>query len=163
MEDDLAIYDPYFFQKIHWLSERHGPSYAFLPHRCEFVSGKGDVILSGDPDGGRPDLFWDTGEELICRWTFGEVSFYRATNPHSGCWFLSQKQAIGLREYWEMKNWKADFQLSGPLEQAGSGILLPAFKVMKPKPKDYRFLMIRHQDTLWKRHPMEDGSPLRER
>ena len=24
--------------------------------------GKGDVILSGDPDGGRPDLFWDTGE-----------------------------------------------------------------------------------------------------
>ena len=77
MEDDLAIYDPYFFQKIHWLSERNGPSYAFLPHRCEFVSGKGDVILSGDPDGGRPDLFWDTGEELICRWTLVS-KFYRA-------------------------------------------------------------------------------------
>ena len=29
----------------------------FLPHRCECIDGLGDVILSGDPDGGRPDLF----------------------------------------------------------------------------------------------------------
>ena len=157
MEDDLSIYDKDFFQKLKWLTKKENPVYAFLPHRCEYIQGKGDVILSGDPDGGRRDLFWDTGEEIDIEWPLGKINFYRATNPHSGCWFLSQTQALALTEYWRRRNWKSSFQLSGPLEQAGSGILLPVFKIMKPNPKDYRFLMIRHEDTLWKRHPLENG------
>jgi len=61
--------------------------------------------------------------------------------------------------YWQQRNWKADFQLSGPLEQAGSGILLPILKLMKPIPQHYRFLMVRHQDELWRRHPFEEFRP----
>ena len=115
------------------------------------------MILSGDPDGGRRDLFWDTGESIDIEWPLGNINFYRATNPHSGCWFLSQAQALALTEYWRRREWKSSFQLSGPLEQAGSGILLPVFKIMKTNPKDYRFLMIKHEDSLWKRHPLESG------
>ena len=158
IEDDLAIQSRDFFQKILWLIKEFGPKYAFLPHRCEHISGLGDVILSGDPDGGRPDLFWDTGETLSVNWPLGKTLFYRATNPHSGCWFLSQEQAVALCHYWSRSNWISSFELSGPLEQAASGLLLPVFHIMKPDPDNYRFLMIHHHDSLWERHLKEDGS-----
>lgn len=155
IEDDLLIEDPEFFAKLRYLHGIVPRDYALIPHRCEHIHGKGDVIMSGDPDGGRPDLFWDTGEQLKIRWPTGDKTFYRATNPHSGCYFLSQEQARLVCSYWESRSWKSDFCLSGPLEQAASGLLLPVLKLMKPIPSDYRFLMIRHQDELWKRHPFE--------
>ncbi len=155
MEDDILIEDKEFFAKIEKLVEITGGEYAFLPHRCEKIPSEGDVILSGDPDGGRPDLFWDTGETIQITWPLGKRSFYRATNPHSGCYFLMQEQAKKVRDYWHENKWNATFQLSGPLEQAGSGILLPVLKLMKPIPSDYRFLSVLHQDELWKRHPKE--------
>lgn len=157
MEDDIAIHDREFFSKIQYLdSHTEFGEYAFLPHRCENIDGLGDVILSGDPDGGRPDLFWDTGEKLEFPWAIGRKRFYRATNPHSGCYFLTKRQARLVRSYWERCNWIPEFELSGPLEQAGSGLLLPVLKVMKPIPEQYRFLMVHHQDKLWKRHEFEN-------
>ncbi|MCB4406949.1 hypothetical protein [Synechococcus sp. MU1642] len=158
MEDDLLLSDPEFFAKILYLDRCSDGGYAFLPHRCEQIPGQGDVILSGDPDGGRPDLFWDTGEMLSIPWPLGERHFYRATNPHSGCYFLSSRQAVKVLKYWTDHEWIAPFQLSGPLEQAGSGMLLPVLKIMKPIPAHFRFLMVRHQDQLWQRHAFERGA-----
>jgi hypothetical protein len=155
MEDDLLIEDIHFFEKLRYLHRIVPDIYAFLPHRCEHIPGKGDVILSGDPDGGRKDLFWDTGETIQVEWPTTNRYFYRATNPHSGCFFLSQKQALSVRAFWEKRQWRSNFVLSGPLEQAGSGLLLPVLKLMKPVVEHYRFLMIRHQDELWKRHAFE--------
>ena len=156
IEDDIAIHDRELFSKILFLdSQTAFGEYAFLPHRCEHIMGRGDVILSGDPDGGRPGLFWDTGETIELSWPLGNKQFYRATNPHSGCYFLSKRQAKIVRNYWQQRNWIAEFQLSGPLEQAGSGLLLPVLKVMKPSPEHYRFLMVHHQDSLWRRHRFE--------
>ena len=159
MEDDIAIHDRDFFRKLLYLEScQNGEPYAFLPHRCECIDGNGDVILSGDPDGGRPDLFWDTGEQIEIPWPLGVKKFYRATNPHSGCYFLSRQKAGLVRDYWQQQNWVANFQLSGPLEQAGSGLLLPILKIMKPIPNHYRFLMVHHQDNLWKRHAFENNT-----
>lgn len=155
LEDDLMIEDREFFHKILWLNSQTDDSYAFLPHRCEWAPGYGDVILSGDPDGGRPDLFWDTGEAISIKWPLGIKKFYRATNPHSGCYFLSSAQAVRLYDWWDSKKWISPFMLSGPLEMASSGLLLPAMKVMKTIPKYYRFLMVYHQDNLWENHPFE--------
>ena len=155
MEDDLLLSDPEFFAKILYLDRYSDGNYAFLPHRCEHIPGQGDVILSGDPDGGRPDLFWDTGEMLNIPWPLGQRRFYRATNPHSGCYFLSRRQAGKVLKYWTDHEWIAPFQLSGPLEQAGSGMLLPVLKIMKPVPAHFRFLMVHHQDQLWQRHSFE--------
>ena len=155
MEDDLLIEDSDFFQKLHYLHTNTPAEYCLLPHRCEHIPEQGDVILSGDPDGGRPDLFWDTGEKIGIPWPTGMKMFYRATNPHSGCYFLSKDKALSVFNYWKDRNWLSPFQLSGPLEQAGSGLLLPVLKLMKPMPHHYRFLMVRHQDELWKRHAFE--------
>ena len=155
MEDDLVLSDPEFFAKILYLDRCSDGSHIFLPHRCEHIPGQGDVILSGDPDGGRPDLFWDTREMISIPWPLGERHFYRATNPHSGCYFLSRRQAGKVLKYWTDNTWIAPFHLSGPLEQAGSGMLLPVLKSMKPIPAPFRFLMVHHQDQLWQRHPFE--------
>jgi len=158
IEDDLLIEDPEFFHKIFYLVNATGGDYAFLPHRCERIPDQGEVILSGDPDDGaerRSELFWNTGEELHFAWPLGGRRFYRAINPHSGCYFLTREQGMRVKEYWDARNWIAPFQLSGPLEQAGSGILLPVLKLMKPVPEHHRFLMIHHQDQLWSRHPFE--------
>ena len=75
MEDDLLISDPEFFAKIEYLVAITSSKYAFMPHRCEHIPGQGDVILSGDPDGGRPDLFWDTGEMLTFLGPWGNGAF----------------------------------------------------------------------------------------
>ena len=155
IEDDLLLTDPEFFAKILYLDSCSDGRYAFLPHRCEHIPAKGDVILSGDPDGGRPDLFWDTGETLSIPWPLGKRRFYRATNPHSGCYFLSRRQALKVKDFWLQRNWCPDWNLSGPLEQACSGMLLPVMRLMKPIPEHYRFLMVRHQDSLWRRHHFE--------
>ena len=155
MEDDLLLSDPEFFAKILYLDHCSDGRYAFLPHRCEHIPGQGDVILSGDPDGGRPDLFWDTGEVLSIPWPLGERRFYRATNPHSGCFFLTRRQAQFTRDFWIQQQWTSAWNLSGPLEQASSGMLLPVMRVMKPFPEHYRFLMVRHLDSLWERHRFE--------
>jgi len=157
IEDDILIQDPEFFPKITYLVEQTNDNYAFIPHRCEHIPGKGDVILSGDPDGGRPDLFWDTGEKLTIPWPLGARTFYRATNPHSGCYFLTHSQAKKVRDFWASKNWNLSWKLAGPLEHAASGMLLPVMKVMKPIPNHYRFLMVRHQDSLWQRHAFESN------
>ena len=34
-------------------------------------------------------------------------------------------------------------------------MLLPVLRVMKPIAEHYRFLTVRHQDSLWKRHRLE--------
>ena len=155
MEDDIVIEDRDFFNKIIYLDKNTNGDIAFMPHRCENIPGKGEVILSGDPEGGRPDLFWDTGERINIKWPLGDKQFYRATNPHSGCYFLTRRQALTVRNYWMARNWIAEYELSGPLEQAGSGLLLPILKIMKPIPSQYRFLMVHHLDELWKRHPFK--------
>ena len=135
MEDDISIEDEYFFEKLKCIHNDIPKEYAIIPHRCEKIENIGEVILSGDPDGGRPDLFWDTGEKLAYKWPTGTITFYRATNPHSGCFFLSKEQAKIVRDHWEEQEWKSSFQLSGPLEQAASGRLLSILKVMKPVPE----------------------------
>jgi len=156
IEDDIAIEDRDFFYKIKYFVENYGSEFVFLPHRCEEINNSGEVILSGDPDGGREDLFWDTKECITTKWSEQEYKFYRATNPHSGCYFITRDQALIAKRYWNEKNWMPDIILCGPLEQAASGMLIKSFKIMKPIPEDYRILMVKHTDELWKRHPFEN-------
>ncbi|ABB25096.1 hypothetical protein Syncc9902_0121 [Synechococcus sp. CC9902] len=155
IEDDILIEDGEFFNKIRFFLKSLDKEYVVLPHRCEYIKNKGDVILSGDPDGGRPDLFWDTKEKININWPTGQKTIYRATNPHSGCFFIGSEQAEILYEYWSRKNWKSKYQLSGPLEHAASGRIIMNFKIFKTVPEDYRFFMVRHQDELWKNHEFE--------
>ena len=156
MEDDIAIEDIDFFHKLNCIYKSIPDEYVLMPHRHEMIRGKGEVILSGDPVNRRSDLFWDTGEKIRINWPTGYKDFYRATNPHSGCYFITRSQAQKVLQYWQKLNWKSPYQLSGPLEQAASGMLIGTMKIMKPVTENYKFLMVRHMDTLWKRHGFKD-------
>ena len=135
MEDDLVVSDPEFFSKIlYWIAAAMGVTPS-CPTAATHIPGKGDVILSGDPDGGRPDLFWDTGEVLNIPWPLGKRRFYRAANPHSGCYFLSRRQAQFTRDFWMKSNGFLHGICQAPSSRHGSGMLLPVLRVMKPIPR----------------------------
>ena len=109
MEDDLLIDDYEFFEKVKYMHEVLPQDYTVVPHRREYIENRGDVILSGDPDGGRPDLFWDTGEKIGLIYNHNKIELYRATNPHSGCFFISKQQGIELEAKWANRGWKYHF------------------------------------------------------
>ena len=155
MEDDILIDDYEFFEKVKCMHDVLPKDYTVVPHRREYIENRGDVILSGDPDGGRPDLFWDTGEKIGLIYNHNKIELYRATNPHSGCFFISTQQGIELEAKWANRDWKYPFQLAGPLEQAASGRLIENLKVMKTVPEQYRYFSVRHMDKLWKKHRFE--------
>ena len=49
MEDDILIEDiEFFFKKLSSFSNT-AKEYAIVPHRCEYISHRGYVILSGIP------------------------------------------------------------------------------------------------------------------
>ena len=156
IEDDIVIEDAEFFLKIHYLQRILGDEYTVVPHRCEYMQDFGEVILSGDPETKRKDLFWNTGESREIKWNEKNIELYRATNPHSGCFFINSKQGVKLRECWKKRDWKSPFMLCGPLEHAASGRIIEAIKIMKTNPCDYRFLKVIHCDELWRRHMFTD-------
>ena len=114
LEDDLLMSDPEFFAKIFYLDQMQRQKYVFLPHRCEHIPGRGDVILSGDPDGGDLIFSGTPVKRSIFHGLWGNRRFYRATNPHSGCYFLSRTPSTHRSRFLGSKNWQPDWNLSGP-------------------------------------------------
>ena len=108
------------FRKLLYLEGFQTSELYALPHRCEHIDGLGDVILSGDPGQATGSLATGEHGDPLATWI---QKFYRAINPHSGCYFLA-----GEKLGWETtgKN-RIRLQISSlrPLEQAGSGLLLP--------------------------------------
>ena len=159
MEDDLLLSDPEFFAKILYLDRYQRWPLCLLPHRCEHIPGRGDVILSGDPDGGRPDLFWDTGETFNIPWPTRESPLLSSHKPPLRLLFPQPAQALG-RDFWVQKNWRPDWNLVRPPGASRKRNAFACAQFMKPIPEHYRFLMVRHQDNLWKRHPLKHQSRL---
>ena len=99
LEDDLIISDPLFFDKLHSCSMSAGDSYVFMPHRFEktvtnrphkfFVDG----IISTSSYHNDLDYEIENNEILFVN-NLGDmpIDFVKASNPHSGCVFLSNLQ-----------------------------------------------------------------------
>lgn len=144
MEDDLIINDPLFFEKIKWF----GDDYMNLlqPNRYE-VSTRGKVLKSYVDGDIRPvatqnyqnvDEFPEITKEFLGQ----EFVFKRPYNPHSGCFFLSQKQM----EYWANQPHFLDEDASfiSPLESSASLGIMKTFRVYKPAIQNAGFLEIQH-------------------
>ena len=67
------------------------------------------------------------------------VNFDLASNPHSGCFVVSAKQAGELSEHPLPRE-----GFVGPLETAATLTVLHRYPVMKPNLKHWRFLQIEH-------------------
>lgn len=146
MEDDLAIEDPLFFDKVTWFAEATGSRNVLLPHRYEFdlydAHGKYYIDADFDIDG---LVYPPTMPELSAPFLGGTVHFRMARNPHSGCFFLTGEQ---------MQAWMAsgnfldrDISWVGPLEAAATLGMIKNFKVFKPAVGNAAFLELRHPGT----------------
>jgi hypothetical protein len=71
-----------------------------------------------------------------------QVMFYRALNPHSGCYFLNAEQM----NHWVSKPYFLDGDTSfiGPLESAATLGIMRSFRVYKPANFNANFLEIQH-------------------
>jgi hypothetical protein len=148
MEDDMAIEDPFFFDKIAWFNETFGDRYMLQPNRFEAVAARGDTKVYVDgpvPDDGVniiPRQF--TGEKKVARLLAQDVEFEARKNPMAGCFFMNRAQ---LQTWMQRPGFgEPHVEFFGTMECAQ--ILGPVltFTVMKPSGLTSDFLEIRHLD-----------------
>lgn len=146
MEDDLIINDPLFFEKLIWLNKSTDNINLFQPNRYE-ISIRDNVLktyVDGDIRVGATEKHQNINEypELKTNFLNGDISFKRASNPHSGCYFLNNQQM----EFWTKQPNFLDMDLSfiSPLESAASLGIMKTFRVYKPTSENANFLEIMH-------------------
>ena len=150
LEDDIALLDPLFFQKLEWFNRIAGDEAVLQPNRNEIAIGQRWHKLFIDGELSRPE--WST------RWqdvndrppieaeAFGvKVRFVRAANPHSGCFFLNARQMAHWARQPSFLAREPSFV--GPLESAASFGILRYFRTYKPAPENAGFLEVRHLDN----------------
>ena len=146
LEDDLILYDPWFFIKLGWFTQLTGDRHLLQPNRYE-VSPQGLVrkaYIDGDLLPRVTAPFQNVGEqpELTGKVMGTPVIFRRALNPHSGCYFLNQAQMA----HWAKQPYFLDRDTSfvGPLESAATLGIMKTFRIYKPATPNAGFLEIQH-------------------
>lgn len=144
MEDDLIINDPLFFEKIKWFSDDYMD--LLQPNRYE-VSMQGKVLkayVDGDIRPGATENYQKVDEfpEISKEFLGHNILFKRPYNPHSGCFFLNQKQM----EYWAGQPHFLDMDANfiSPLESSATLGIMKTFRIYKPAPQNASFLEIQH-------------------
>ena len=148
MEDDLLLRDVSFFAKQTWFHALGNESAVLQPHRYE-MSRSGKLYIDGELDVAKTAPYQDLSEAktLTGDYLGREVAFQRTTNPHSGCFFLSQ----GQWKQWQTAPYFGDRDESffSPLEGAASIGLMRTFQVYKPSWPNSYFLEIEHYGDNW--------------
>ncbi|MEX2118613.1 MAG: hypothetical protein WD847_03310 [Pirellulales bacterium] len=149
LEDDLVLHDPWFFQKLAWF-DRLAPADCLLqPCRYEMpayvVAHKlyvdGDLAPHVAGRFRRQPAPGDVEGETLG----ASVQFSPALNPHSGCYFLNDRQ---MRQWASQPHFlDRDTSFVGPLESAATLGILKTFHVYKPVAGQAGFLEIEHFGT----------------
>jgi hypothetical protein len=146
LEDDLTLRDPWFFAKLAWFNGHLGDDLLLQPNRYE-VALRGAVdkaYVDGDLPARVTARYQDVNEIPTLRSEFlnRPVRFVRPTNPHSGAFFLNDRQ---------LRAWAArgdfldrDIGFVGPLESAATLGVMKAFRLYKPAQENAAFLEIEH-------------------
>ena len=142
MEDDLVIHDPAFFDKQRWFLERTNHRYCLMPQRYEPVHQAGihQLLVDGPLHPQFIGQFMQPQPHAANGVYGGQaVNFDLSSNPHSGCFVVSAKQAEELSQ----KPLPRD-GFVGPLETAATLTVLHRYPVMKPSLEHWRFLQVEH-------------------
>lgn len=146
LEDDLIIRDADFFTKLKWFNDVTNYDKVLFPNRYELSLNKytGKCYIDGDllPRVTAPFQNVNEESELKGQVMNNPVILRRALNPHSGCFFLTNKQM----QYWTEKDYFLDRNTSfiSPLESAATLGIMKTFKIYKPAPECAKFLEILH-------------------
>jgi hypothetical protein len=146
MEDDIIIRDPAFFAKLMWFQHQFGPKAVLMPVRFELAhtgtpaKALIDPLLPVDVIG----AFRRPGQpaELTADWNGRRQVFQLPSNPHSGCFFLTEQQ---MRYWIEQPSFgERDTSFAGPLESAVTLSVGKVFDLYKPASPDPFFLEVMH-------------------
>jgi hypothetical protein len=146
LEDDLLIHDPYFFHKIFWFANQLGHQHLLLPHRMELWR-QPDRVDKFYIDGPIPEsdlrfLIPEPPSALAAGLPVGQVIFESPSNPHSGCFFLTQDQ---LHAWMDHASWQdGDCSYVSPLESAATRGICKVFNLYKPSMQNAGWLEIQH-------------------
>jgi hypothetical protein len=149
LEDDIIACDPWMFLKLGWFTEKVGDGSLLQPNRFEV--GRYGVSLKAYVDGDLPrelvEPFQDLNEAPTIHVDIlnQRIVLERPLNPHSGCYFLNDRQ---------MRAWasRADFldratTFVGSLESAATLGIMRNFRIYKPAEQNAAFLEIQHHVT----------------
>ncbi|WP_448562364.1 hypothetical protein [Trichothermofontia sp.] len=146
LEDDLILHDPWFFIKLDWFTQQTSPLSLLQPNRYEIsvqtLLSKAYIDGNLSPDVTAPFQRVTEAPQVQAAFLGLALTFQRALNPHSGCYFLNQAQM----EHWASQ---ADFldrstRFIGPLESAATLGIMKTFRVYKPVAQQASFLEIQH-------------------
>ena len=149
LEDDLILHDPWLFIKLRWFNHFVGDDKLLQANRYE--AGMNGLAAKAYVDGDLRDAvtagFQDvTDTPALAAEVLGvKMHFLRTKNPHSGCYFLNERQM----RHWAAQPWfgEPDLRFIGPLESAATLGILRAFKVYRAAPANAEFLEVRHYGT----------------
>jgi hypothetical protein len=146
LEDDLILHDPWFFVKLNWFTQQTGDLSLLQPNRYEVSTQTltHKAYIDGDLAPRVTASFQNVKErsELKGQIMGMPLTFRRALNPHSGCYFLNANQMA----YWASQPYFLDRDTSfiSPLESAATLGIMKTFRIYKPAPEQANFLEIQH-------------------
>ena len=149
LEDDLIINDPLFFHKIVWFNQELGDQKLVLPHRYESFE-RPYAIQKFYIDGPTvPNdlarLIPDPPAPLAAGTPAGRILYESPSNPHSGCFFLTNSQ---LKFWKDQSTWQdGDISYISPLESAATLGITKNFTLYKPTLPYAAWLEIEHWGT----------------
>jgi hypothetical protein len=149
LEDDLIIHDPWFFVKLNWFTQQASDLSLLQPNRYEVsINNLTDkAYVDGDllPRVTAPFQNVQERPELKGKIMGMPITFHRALNPHSGCYFLNANQMT----YWAKQAHFLDRDTSfvSPLESAATLGIMKTFRIYKTVPQQANFLEIQHFGT----------------
>ncbi len=153
LEDDLVLRDPLFFHKLAWFNAQAEEGSLLLPNRYEYsvTGGIHKVYIDGEMRPRASKEFQNPTEKtILTSKALGmPVRFARTWNPHSGCFFLTEKQMT----HWAAQDYFLDRSTAfiGPPESAATLGVMKAFRIYKPALPCAGFVEIEHCGTAYLR------------
>lgn len=151
LEDDIILHDPWLFVKLNWFNKQVGDHALLQPNRYE-LSPPGNskkIYIDGNLSPLLTANFQNLSDqpELQAQILGQPVIFRRATNPHSGCYFLNVPQM----NYWVQQPHFLDRDSSffSPLESAATLGIMRTFRIYKSIPQQANFLEVEHYGNAW--------------
>lgn len=146
LEDDLIIRDTNFFTKLNWFNQLTDKIQLLQPNRYELTLNQyvDKCYIDGSISLNHTKEYQNTKEnsQLKGRIFNQTVTFNRSSNPHSGCFFLTNEQM----KYWVDQEYFLDKDDSfvGPLESAATLGIMKTFQIYKTSSDYANFLEIQH-------------------
>ena len=148
-EDDLIVFDPWFFRKIDWFRSQVGDDCVVFPHRIELAPDPHPVdrfFIDGPmPESDLREILPEPEPAIGAQWPGGTLYFESPRNPHAGCFVLSNTQ---LHHWTRQPHWQdGDCSWVSPLESAATLGIAKTFRLFKPVMAQASWLEIQHWGT----------------